>query len=355
MSDIKVVRRPRRCSVRSRRSRRAPRPGSCSATTPDVIAARVDGELQGPRPRARRRRRGRGRRDRQRRRPRHPAALDRARDGAGGAGALPRRQARHRPADRETASTTTSTSRPRSCPRTSRRSRPGCARSSRRASGSRAGSITDDDARDELADEPYKLELIGLKGGPAPTTPPRAPSVEVGAGELTIYDNLDRDGEVAWKDLCRGPHLPTTKRIPAFKLMRSRGGVLARRREEQAAAAHLRHRLGDQGGARGAPAPASRRPSAATTASSARELDLFSFPDEIGSGLRGLPPQGRRDQAGDGGLRPPAAHRGGLRVRRHPAHLQGGAVPHLRAPAVLRRHACSRRWRWRARTTTSRR
>ncbi|MGH3509966.1 MAG: threonine--tRNA ligase, partial [Nocardioidaceae bacterium] len=79
--------------------------------------------------------------------------------------------------------------------------------------------ISDDDARAELADEPYKLELIGLKGEGAEGA--EGASVEVGAGGLTIYDNLDRDGERAWKDLCRGPHLPTTKRIPAFKLMRT--------------------------------------------------------------------------------------------------------------------------------------
>ena len=64
--------------------------------------------------------------------------------------------------------------------------------------------VTDDDARDELADEPYKLELIGLKGGAAETRP-RAPAAEVGGGELTIYDNLRRDGALAWGDLCRGP------------------------------------------------------------------------------------------------------------------------------------------------------
>ena len=80
----------------------------------------------------------------------------------------------------------------------------------------------DDDARVELADEPYKLELIGLKGKTADAESiGEGASAEVGAGELTIYDNIGRNGEVAWKDLCRGPHLPTTKRIPAFKLMRS--------------------------------------------------------------------------------------------------------------------------------------
>ena len=81
--------------------------------------------------------------------------------------------------------------------------------------------VSDADARGELADEPYKLELIGLKGGGSADEIAEGAGAEVGAGELTIYDNLDRNGEVAWKDLCRGPHLPTTKRIPAFKLMRS--------------------------------------------------------------------------------------------------------------------------------------
>src|SRR4051794_17777454 len=80
----------------------------------------------------------------------------------------------------------------------------------------------DDDARAELADEPYKIELIGLKSKVADADAiGEGAGAEVGAGELTIYDNIDRNGEVAWKDLCRGPHLPTTKRIPAFKLMRS--------------------------------------------------------------------------------------------------------------------------------------
>ncbi|MBO0843774.1 MAG: threonine--tRNA ligase, partial [Nocardioides sp.] len=85
--------------------------------------------------------------------------------------------------------------------------------------------VTDHDAIKELQDEPYKIELIGLKGAGASTGSTaeavEGASVEVGAGELTIYDNINRKGEVAWKDLCRGPHLPTTKRIPAFKLMRS--------------------------------------------------------------------------------------------------------------------------------------
>jgi len=74
------------------------------------------------------------------------------------------------------------------------------------------------DALKELAHEPYKCELIGIKGGGNEET-----SVEVGGAELTIYDNLGRDGQPVWSDLCRGPHLPSTKHIPAFKLMRSAG------------------------------------------------------------------------------------------------------------------------------------
>ena len=152
---------------------------------------------------------------------------------------------------------------------------------------------TDDDARVELAGEPYKLELIGLKGSAADAAQEIAEgaSAEVGGGELTIYDNLDRTGEVAWKDLCRGPHLPTTKRIPAFKLMRSaaaywRGDEKNKQLQriygtawetKEALEEHL-HRLEE----------AERRDHRKL----GRELDLFSFPDELGSGLPVFHPKG---------------------------------------------------------------
>ncbi|HEV2936858.1 MAG TPA: threonine--tRNA ligase, partial [Streptosporangiaceae bacterium] len=85
--------------------------------------------------------------------------------------------------------------------------------------------VTDEQARAELAAEPYKLELIGLKGHASGSASFESEeSVEVGGNVLTIYDNLDPGtGELRWKDLCRGPHLPTTRQIPAFKLMRSGG------------------------------------------------------------------------------------------------------------------------------------
>ena len=151
--------------------------------------------------------------------------------------------------------------------------------------------VSDHDAVAELAEEPYKLELIGLKGAGKSDGAAEGASVEVGAGELTIYDNLRRDGSLAWKDLCRGPHLPTTKRIPAFKLMRSaaaywRGDEKNKQLQriygtawesKEALEEHL-HRLEE----------AERRDHRRL----GRELDLFSFPDEIGSGLVVFHPKG---------------------------------------------------------------
>ena len=149
---------------------------------------------------------------------------------------------------------------------------------------------TDADALDELKDEPYKIELIGLKGG-AGAADTEGASVEVGAGELTIYDNIGRSGEAKWSDLCRGPHLPTTKRIPAFKLMRSaaaywRGDEKNKQLQriygtawetKEALEEHL-HRIEE----------AERRDHRKL----GRDLDLFSFPDEIGSGLAVFHPKG---------------------------------------------------------------
>jgi threonyl-tRNA synthetase len=148
--------------------------------------------------------------------------------------------------------------------------------------------VSDDEARAELSDEPYKLELIGLKGSAADAG--EGADVEVGAGELTIYDNLNRD-ELVWKDLCRGPHLPTTGKIPAFKLMRSaaaywRGSEKNPQLQriygtawESAEALEQHLHLIEE---------AERRDHRRLGA----ELDLFSFPDEIGSGLVVFHPKG---------------------------------------------------------------
>jgi threonyl-tRNA synthetase len=148
------------------------------------------------------------------------------------------------------------------------------------------------EAKRELADEPYKLELIELKGANSDVSVDPDEVMEVGAGELTIYDNVHpHTGATIWSDLCRGPHVPTTRNIPAFRLMRTaaaywRGSehnpqlqriygtawesveALEQHRELLAEAQRRDHRkLGV-------------------------ELDLFSFPDEIGSGLPVFHPRG---------------------------------------------------------------
>jgi threonyl-tRNA synthetase len=144
--------------------------------------------------------------------------------------------------------------------------------------------VSEVDAQAELAHEKFKLELIGLKGA-APEE-----SMEVGGSELTIYDNVVGDA-VVWSDLCRGPHLPTTRDIPAFKIMRS-------------AAAYWR---GDQAneqlqriyGTAWASKDDLKAHLAYLEEAEKRdhrrlgvEMDLFSFPDEIGSGLAVFHPKG---------------------------------------------------------------
>ena len=145
---------------------------------------------------------------------------------------------------------------------------------------------TEADALVELAKEPYKCELIGIKGGSSDES-----SVEVGGAELTIYDNLGRDGQPVWSDLCRGPHLPSTKHIPAFKLMRSAGAYWRGSEKNpmlqriygtawpsvEALNAYLELLL-----------EAEKRDHRRLGA----ELDLFSFPEEIGSGLAVFHPKG---------------------------------------------------------------
>ncbi|WP_019634457.1 threonine--tRNA ligase [Actinomadura atramentaria] len=150
--------------------------------------------------------------------------------------------------------------------------------------------VADDDARAELADEPYKLELIGLKGGAAEAG--EGADVEVGGAELTIYDNVDaKTGELCWKDLCRGPHLPTTRVIPAFKLMRS-GGAYWRGSEKNP---QLQRIYGTAWESREKQDEYLRFLEEAEKRDHRRlgaELDLFSFPNEIGSGLAVFHPKG---------------------------------------------------------------
>ena len=146
-----------------------------------------------------------------------------------------------------------------------------------------------EEAAEDLKDEPYKLELINDKGN---VDPDSDEATEIGAGELTHYDNVNpRTGEVEWHDLCRGPHVPTTKYIPAFALTRS-------------SAAYWR---GDQNNAGlqrvyGTAWESKEKLEEYMTMLEeaekrdhrrlGNELDLFSFPDEVGSGLPVFHPDG---------------------------------------------------------------
>jgi len=145
---------------------------------------------------------------------------------------------------------------------------------------------TEADALKELAHEPYKCELIGIKGGATDET-----SVEVGGAELTIYDNLGRDGQPVWSDLCRGPHLPSTKHIPAFKLMRS-AAAYWRGSEKNPMLQRIYGTAwpsqDELNGYLELLAEAEKRDHRRL----GQELDLFSFPEEIGSGLAVFHPKG---------------------------------------------------------------
>ncbi|CAN2200822.1 ThrS Threonyl-tRNA synthetase [Candidatus Nanopelagicaceae bacterium] len=145
---------------------------------------------------------------------------------------------------------------------------------------------TEADALKELAHEPYKCELIGIKGPAADEA-----SVEVGGTELTIYDNLGRDGNPVWSDLCRGPHLPSTKHIPAFKLMRT-AAAYWRGSEKNPMLQRIYGTAwpsqDELNGYLELLAEAEKRDHRRL----GTELDLFSFPEEIGSGLAVFHPKG---------------------------------------------------------------
>jgi len=150
--------------------------------------------------------------------------------------------------------------------------------------------VTEEQARAELSNEPYKLELIGLKGG---STGDDNESVEVGGSELTIYDNVDpATGETVWKDLCRGPHLPNTRMIGnGFSLTRL-AAAYWRGSEKNP---QLQRIYGTAWPSKEELRAYQQRLEEAAKRDHRRlglELDLFSFPDEIGSGLPVFHPKG---------------------------------------------------------------
>jgi len=145
---------------------------------------------------------------------------------------------------------------------------------------------TEADALKELAHEPYKCELIGIKGGATDET-----NVEVGGTELTIYDNLGRDGQPVWSDLCRGPHLPSTKYIPAFKLMRS-AAAYWRGSEKNPMLQRIYGTAWPSQDELNSYLELLAEAEKRDHRRLGQELDLFSFPEEIGSGLAVFHPKG---------------------------------------------------------------
>ena len=145
---------------------------------------------------------------------------------------------------------------------------------------------TEADALAELAHEPYKCELIGIKGPAGEEA-----SVEVGGAELTIYDNLGRDGNPVWSDLCRGPHLPSTKLIPAFKLMRT-AAAYWRGSEKNPMLQRIYGTAWPSVDQLNAYLELLAEAEKRDHRRLGNELDLFSFPEEIGSGLAVFHPKG---------------------------------------------------------------
>lgn len=153
--------------------------------------------------------------------------------------------------------------------------------------------VTEDEARAEMADEPFKLELIDLAGGPGSgANVAEGASAEIGAGELTIYDNVTKDGETAWRDLCRGPHVPSTRLVGNGWDLTRIAGAYWRGSEKNP---QLQRIYGTAW-----PTKDELRAYQARLEEAAKrdhrklgkELDLFSFPDEIGSGLSVWHPKG---------------------------------------------------------------
>ncbi|MCD4557091.1 threonine--tRNA ligase [Schaalia sp. lx-100] len=151
----------------------------------------------------------------------------------------------------------------------------------------RRRAISDEEARVELAQQPYKLELVTTKGHGAEEA-----SVEVGAGELTMYDNVRRDGTVAWTDLCRGPHLPSTRLIGnGFALTKSSSAYW----KGDQANDPLQRIYGTAWASKDDLVAYQERIKEAERRDHRRlgtELDLFSFPEELGAGLPVFHPKG---------------------------------------------------------------
>ncbi len=153
--------------------------------------------------------------------------------------------------------------------------------------------VSEEQARAEMAGEPFKLELIDLAGGPGSgANAAEGVSVEIGADELTIYDNVNRDGETVWKDLCRGPHVPGTRVVGNGWDLTRIAGAYWRGSEKNP---QLQRIYGTAWASKEELRAYQQRLEEAAKRDHrklGKELDLFSFPEEIGSGLSVWHPKG---------------------------------------------------------------
>ena len=196
-----------------------------------------------------------------------------------------------------------------------------------------------------FADQPFKTEIIEAVAARRR----RGRRGDADAGVVTSYRNTE-----AFTDLCRGPHVPSTSRLGHFKLQRVAGAYW--RGDEHRPQLQRIYGTAFESACRPAPSTssASRRPSGATTASSAQELDLFSFPEEIGPGLAVFHPKGGLHPQADRGLLARAAPRGGLPVRDAARTSPSASCSTSRATSSGSRRGCTPRWSsTRARSTTS--
>ncbi|MGD2060911.1 MAG: threonine--tRNA ligase [Acidimicrobiia bacterium] len=153
----------------------------------------------------------------------------------------------------------------------------------------RMGEIVDEDqpfrrvamdraeALEVFRDHKFKVEIIE-----------NVDASEVSTGdEVTAYRN---DGFI---DLCRGPHLPSTGRIPAFKVLRSSGAYWRGDQERE----QLQRIYGTAWASKADLEAYLHRLEEAEKRDHRRlgpELDLYSFPEELGSGLVIWHPKGGR-------------------------------------------------------------
>lgn len=147
--------------------------------------------------------------------------------------------------------------------------------------------VTEEEAREEEHNQPYKLELIGVKEAEIDSDI----ATEVSTGELSMYDNVDRDGKVVWKDLCKGPHLPNTRFIKSFKLLRTAAAYW----RGDAKNPMLQRIYGTAWPSKDELKAYMNRMEEAAKRDHRKlgaEMDLFSFPDEIGPGLPVFHPKG---------------------------------------------------------------